>query len=158
MKHVVQCIGYFFYCLTFAAPTRLLMRLRAELKVYRSEGQGSWWSEFVADLWSVQLSHLHEEMIYEDFNPALGPYGFEGGSENVSDEGLSFDLENDQCEEEQVEDGVSIVGLAEEDSVAEQDEAQMTTSSGLGKPTIERETKPPIRNQNRTKDDLDSKS
>ena len=87
---------------------RLLIRLRAELRdTYRDgEGRANQWSELVADLWSVRLSHLHEKTFGDEefvFGPTTGCYGFEDESDYGSEDGFMLDLKNDIFDREEVE-------------------------------------------------------
>ena len=122
----------------------MLIKLRAELREAYGDGEGraNQWSEFVADLWSAQLSHLREETFGEGefvFDPTTGRYGFEDESDRGSEEGFILDLENDLYEGEEVEGGDFLVNLADEDSFAEVIEsgllsqAQVTHSYDLSK-------------------------
>ena len=86
------------------------------------EGRANQWSEFVADLWSVRLSHLREETFGDGefvFDPTTGRYGFEDESDHGSEDGFMLDLENDNSEGEEVESGGFMIDLADEDSFAE---------------------------------------
>ena len=86
------------------------------------EGRANQWSEFVADLWSVRLSHLREETFGDGefiFDPTTGRYGFEDESDYGSEDGFMLDLENDDSERDAVESGDFMINLADEDSFIE---------------------------------------
>ena len=101
------------------------MRLRAKSSdAYGiGEGRANQWSEFVADLWSVSLSHLREETFEVDLfvlNASTGLFGFEDepGTGYRKEEGLMSDFENDQQHYEQDEGRNSTINLTKRDSVS----------------------------------------